>query len=133
MIEAIFAAIFAHYSESLLPALVEGFFLFRAPQGIKGNYAIFFPVSITPDYDMSSKLENPVIQFSVCTDDAEANEGPTTAIRTAEMFMAVFDDCKLSIDGGTLIRIDRQSHNLLPDPDGGYMYQIDYRLQVQEV
>lgn len=138
MIETILTAILARYNETFLPALVEGMWYLRAPQGTQGDYITFSIVSAQQECDMSSRLEDVVIQISVwggsnlnATTPALATESPLVTIGIAEFVMEFFDDCELSIPDGTLVRIDRQSHNLIPDPDGGWQYQIDYRLQVQ--
>ena len=132
MIQATFQAFYAHYSDSPLPAFVEGFFFGEVPEGTSGNYAVFTPLAMVPEYDMSSHLELIPIQIAIYTNTAEENEGPTVALNLGELFMTWFDNCTLSIGGATLVRIDRESHNLIQDPDGGWMYQIDYAILVQE-
>ena len=130
--ESIFTAIYDRYLESPLPAFVEGFYFGEVPQDVEGTYALFAQVDGRQDYDMSSRLEDKLMQISIFTGPTEAAEGPTECVRVAEIFMLWFDDCELEIAGGTLIRIDRESDNLVPDPDGGWMYQIDYRILAQE-
>jgi hypothetical protein len=74
-----------------------------------------------------------VIQVTIFTPDSVDAEGPTLALAIAEEWMLWFDDCDLSVAVGTLVRIDRQAYNVLPDPDGpGWMATIDYALLVQE-
>jgi hypothetical protein len=126
--ETTLEAIKTQYDNSPLPAFVEGlFYAGSTPDGLTGNYITYFKVTGSQEYTMSSRSERPTFQFSVWSDDTS----PITCIRIAEMFMLWFDDCKLSIGGGSHIRIDRESDNLIPDPDGGYQYQIDYSILVE--
>ena len=132
MIETIFKGFYERYAETPLVAMLEGFWFMQAPQGTTGTYATFAPVTGRQEYDMSSRLEDILIQISIFTEDSEEAEGATLAARLADWVFVMFDDCSLTLPGGTLVRIDRQSYNLLADPDGGWMFQIDYQLLVQE-
>jgi hypothetical protein len=132
MIEATFTALFDLVNEAVLMLIIEGFFLGEAPRGTTGNYAVFSPITIVPEYDMSSHLELIPVQITIVTNEDLDNEGPSEAIQVGEAMMALCDDATMTITGAHLIRFDKQSHNLIQDPDGGWMYQIDYVLLVQE-
>lgn len=118
----------SHYSDSPLPALVEGLFFVRAPQDTTGIYATYSLVTSTLDETMSDRAEVPLIQLSIWGDE----EFPDDLLSTAALFCLWYDDAPIDIAGGTTVRCDRQSFNLLPDPDGGWQVQIDYQLMVQE-
>lgn len=128
IIESIFEALVAQYNASPLPAWVEGFYYGQAPQDTTGDYITYFQVSGKQEYTMSSQSEHPLIQISVWSDD----DAPAMAIRIAEIVMMWFDDATLDVSMGQTIRVDRESHNLIRDPDGGWQYQIDYSILVQE-
>lgn len=128
IIQSIYEAIQARYNESSLPALLEGFYFESAPQDTTGTYATWFMVTGTQTYTMSTRSEEITIQISVWDD----SDSPGNVTAAAEQVMLWFDDCSLSVAGGSHIRIDRDSYNLLRDPDGGWQYQIDYSIQVQE-
>lgn len=134
IIQNIFEAFYSRYAKDTpLPGVLTGLYYLRAPQDADGAYAVFTLVSGRQEYDMSSRLEDMTIQVSIFTPDSEDAEGPTLATIIAEAFMGWFDDCTLDIAAGTLVRIDRQAYNILPDPDStGWMAIIDYRLLVQE-
>jgi hypothetical protein len=134
IIANIFEAFYSRYAnDTPLPAYLEGLYFARAPQDAEGSYAVFSLVSGRQEYDMSSRLEDMVIQVTIFTPDSVDAEGPTLALAIAEEWMLWFDDCDLSVAVGTLVRIDRQAYNVLPDPDGpGWMATIDYALLVQE-
>lgn len=130
IISSLLESITTQYSNSPLPAFVEGFYYAgTAPDQLEGTYITYFMVDGgKQEYTMSSRSERPTFQFSVWSDE----DSPLTVTRIAEMLMFWFDDCKLTVDGGKHIRIDRESHNLIPDPDGGWQYQIDYSILVEE-
>ena len=132
ILETIYTAILSRYNETPLVTMVEGLFFCQAPRNQTGSYIVYTPIAQRQEYDMSSRLEDTLIQFRVFASPEEENEGAALALGVGETLMAVFDDTTLDIPGGTLVRIDRQSHNIFPDPDGGWIYQIDYALLVQE-
>lgn len=129
IVQSIIEALYAQYESSPLPAFVEGlFYAGNVPDETTGEYITYFQVSGTQEYTMSSRSEHPTFQFSVWSEQ----DSPVQCIAIAEQLMLWFDDCRLSVSGGHHVRIDRVSHNLLPDPDGGWQYQIDYSILVQE-
>jgi len=86
IVQAILTAIYKHYEDSPLPAFVEGLFYGQAPETTTGAYATYFQVAGSQEYDMSERLEHPLIQFSIWTEDDSPAEAPRTPAIPQPMF-----------------------------------------------
>lgn len=73
----------------------------------------------------------PLIQFLCCS----TSSSPQEAMGMAERLRFWLEDCedRLVIPGHRLISITLESQNLLPSPDKGYQYQLDFSLDVEAI
>jgi len=132
ILETILTGIKTWFDDSPLPALTEGLFYGQADRDTDAPYVTYHLIDGRTDDDMSSYVQDMLVQFSVWSDDSS----PTEAVRIGEMLALWFDDAAIDVDGGACYICQRESYNLVQDPDvvgGGWQYQVDYRLMVQEV
>jgi len=130
ILETILTGVKAWFDNSDLPALTAGLFFGETPRETEAPYVVYHLIDGHADDDMSHRVQDVLLQFSVWSEEAS----PTEAIRIGEHLALWFDDAKISVEDGVCYRCDRESYNLIPDPDAqGWQYQVDYRLMVQEV
>ena len=130
ILETILTGVKAWFDNSDLPALTAGLFYGSADRDTVAPYVVYNLIDGRADDDMSSYVQDVLLQFSVWSEEAS----PTEATRIGEHLALWFDDAKITVEGGTCYRCDRESYNLIADPDAtGWQYQVDYRLMVQEV
>jgi hypothetical protein len=128
ILAAILEGFKAWFDDSDLPALAGGLFYGTAPRGETLPYVTYALVDGGTEDDMSSSVEDVLIQVSVWSEQ----DSPTEAIAIGEQIALLYDNAELAVSSGTCYRCDRQSMNVVDDPDGGWQFQIDYRLMVQE-
>jgi hypothetical protein len=100
--------------------------LAQAPQSWKMPYSVFSLPSNVPEYTFTDTIENPVIQFSVFDD----SQSSLVVCNAYDYLTTLFDDCRLSISGGTCHLMERMFSQLLKDPDYWH-YIVQYRLIVE--
>lgn len=129
ILETIFVGIKAHFDNSTLPALTAGLFYGSAERNTVAPYVTYNLIDGGADDDMSHYVQDALVQFSVWSDEPS----PTEAMRIGEWLALWFDDAAIEVSGGVCYRCDRESYNLIYDPDAqGWQYQVDYRLMVEE-
>ncbi len=129
LLETILTAITTRFENSLVRPATAGLFYGSAPRDTDAPYVTYHLIDGRQEYDMSSRLEDQLIQFDVWS----ADKSPTEAIRIAELLCVEFDDTTLDVTDGTLVRIDRERYTVVEDEDAqGWRVSIDYRLLVQE-
>lgn len=116
-----------------LLSYVDGLYYMTAPQGTDGTYCTFHSVSNASGKTMGGNVfygglryEEALIQFNVWTDDTS----PISAVWIAENICGWLENRKQTIAGHTHVDLDRQSFNVLADPDGGWQIQFDYLFTV---
>ena len=109
----------------------------RAPEGSALPYCVFLHVAANPDDTFTEKMDEILLQFSIFSgtqdDDTEVQNAMTH-------LKALFDDCSLSITGGTLVTFTRGAEGLEAEdfetPGGmqsGWHYHVDYHATVRKV
>lgn len=101
---ALFQAIMTKIAGSALSTDVGGrIYLDQAPEGSDYPCVVFFVVSSIPDWFLSGKFEDIILQFSIFSTSESSSEISTilTDMRS------LFDDCSLTITGQTLINFER--------------------------
>lgn len=92
-------------------------------------YVTYSLVTGVSDNDMTGKVDQIVVQFSVWS----VKRSPGEVMTLARQLWNVYDDAQLVTDDYSVIRIDRVSYNLISDPDTeGWQMQTDYRITIQE-
>lgn len=73
----------------------------------------------------------PLVQFLCCS----AVDTPQEAIGMAERLRFWLEDSesRITIPGYKFVSITLESQNLLPAPDKGFMYQLDFSLDVEAI
>lgn len=126
----LFGGIIAAFNKSPLRRSCRGLFYGRVfDRTVAPPYVTYTLVNGLIDDDMSSCVEDVVLQFSVWS----IERSPDEVISLAESLWDVFDNIAFEVMGFKIIRFDRLSYNLLPDPDSeGWQMQTDYRIILQE-
>jgi len=100
-----------------------------APEDAECPYAVWSIPSAMPDWTFKENFEELTMQISVFTKD----RSPLPAMALGKTLTELFDECALAVTGYTLIRMSRQpTPPLVDDPDGGWQYITQYRLELQE-
>ncbi len=129
MIAQLYEALINHYNESPLPAWLEGFYLYRAPQGVTGNYATMRLISGQADHSMSDVMDKCVVQISIWSGESS----PATALFIADQFDLWLSNVDLVLPGGSVIHTMRLTTPLLlPDDDQEWQVATDYSIWIQE-
>lgn len=129
MLQNLFSAIYGYYNNNTsLPAYIPELYFARAPDGLTGVYAVYSVAAARHEYDMTSRLEDVLLQFWIYIPDDSAAAGGAAAIFFADLWCYWFDDAAIELSSGTIVRMDRESYNIQPDPDGGWAVVIDYRI-----
>jgi len=82
-----------------------------APQGTPYPYAVFGHVNDNQIDTFSNKMDDVIIQFSIFSDKSSSAD-----IHDAMTYLkALFDDCSLTVSGGTLVSFNRLNDGLEPD------------------
>ena len=102
-------------------------YAYQAPQDATLPYFTYMLVSNEPVEDFSDTSEGSLIQFSIWDDSVS----PLLVTQLTEAFEAAFDWCSLTVAGRAHISMARQAERLVQDPDGGWQYSIDYRIEIQ--
>lgn len=103
-----------------------GLYADHAPQDATLPYFTYLLVTNEPVETFTDTSENPLIQFSVWDDSVS----PLLVTQLAELFKTAFDWCSLTVAGRAHISMARQAERLVQDPDGGWQYSIDYRIEI---
>jgi hypothetical protein len=100
--------------------------LIEAPQSWNMPYGVFSLPSNVPEYSFTDTIENPIVQLSYFSDEKSAEQ----VCDIYEYSKPVFDDCRLSISGGTFHLMERIFNQLLKEPDYWH-YVVQYRLIIE--
>jgi hypothetical protein len=94
-------SIYAKNTGSALDTLIGGrIFYGHAPVNTPYPYVVFFRVAGRQDWTFVDKLDNPLIQFSVFSADAESS---MECLGIADAIKALYDKCNLSVTGETFL------------------------------
>ena len=104
-----------------------GLYAYQAPGDATLPYFTYMLVSDEPVETFTDTSESSLIQFSIWDDSVS----PLLVTQLAELFEAAFDWCTLAVAGRAHISMARQAERLVQDPDGGWQYSIDYRIEIQ--
>lgn len=106
----------------------------RAPQNATHPYIVYQVVSDVPDNTFAEHLEDVLLQFSIYSTSSSTSE-------IEDIFAALkalYDDCTLTVTGGTLLWMRRQNAILNNEeyttPTGteyGWAYAVDYSIKLR--
>lgn len=132
---ALFEGINKKFDTSTIAGEVNGLWYGLTQQGTPLPFVTYFLVSAMPDWATGQDCENATIQFSIWygNDTAEGVDPLEEICELYELLKTAFDEASLTVTGYACIRCSRETSRLLRDPDGGWQYQADYRIQLQEV
>ena len=101
-----------------------------APQSATLPYCVFMLVSGTPDWTFSDDMEDCLFQFSLF--DSSPSAG--TICDNYELLKTLFDDCALTITGWRHLYMQRESQQLVKDPEDPAVWQyiIEYRILTEK-
>lgn len=135
MVAALFEAITNKYEASTLRAETNGMWAYIAAAGAELPYLTLTLVTQSPEWTFSNDFENATVQMSLWyADTTDETVTPLSELsRLYNLLTALYDECTLTIAGYTLVRMNRENTVLLRDLDGGWVYHVDYRVQLQEV
>lgn len=134
--KALFAALITKYSGSALYTALGGtatdpkLYNSSAPQTAVEPFCVFTMVSGVPEGTFTELQENTLIQFSLF----DAGPSPSTICDNYELLTALFDDCELSISGYRHLYMQRESQQLIRDPEdpGTWQYLVEYRILIEK-
>lgn len=116
--------------ETDLRAWVSDIYAGVAPEGAAYPLIVWNLITSQRGLAMGgARWDIPLIQFSVCSDD----DSPQTVIGIADNLRTWMEDSedRWTVDGSKIVRVGLESQNLLTDPDGGWMYQLDFSLDIE--
>lgn len=129
MLTALLTAIQTAYAASALPTSLEGLYFGAAPQGTTGDYGVVSVPASAFDWASGVQWEEVSVQFSLFTPDAS----PIGLLAVADTLTTTFDFAQLSITGGTMLWMHRESGPLpIADPDGGWQVITTYNVRLEE-
>lgn len=107
-----------------------GIFAGLAPEGATFPFTTWNLISSERGLAMGGKRwDIPLIQFSLCS----MHDSPQEAIGMADVLRFWLEDSedRFTVSGSKVVLVTIESQNLLTDPDGGWMYQIDFSFDVE--
>jgi len=120
----LFAAIVAKFATTPMLASYS-IYPYHAPQDAILPYCTYMEVLNEPIETFTDTSENPLIQISVW----DSSPSPLAVVAIAKSIKAAFDWQRLFIADHIHISTARQAERLVEDPDGGWHYSIDYRIE----
>lgn len=107
-----------------------GLFAGLAPEGTTFPFSTWNLISSDRGLAMvGRRWDIPLIQFSLCSEQ----DSPEEVMGMAEALRFWVEDCedRFTVAGCKVVLVTLESQNLFPDPDGGWMYQIDFSFDVE--
>jgi len=119
--------------------LPGGMWLVEAPEDVLDSgaaYGVFFPVAGTSDNTTTSRIESPIIQFSLFSTSDESEESDNPVWKARDQLIASLDDNLLTMEASgenkpqRMFEMRRLDHGtLVKDPDEGYSIVLQYQVQ----
>ncbi|MBM3708579.1 MAG: hypothetical protein FJW69_09655 [Actinobacteria bacterium] len=132
-VAAILEGIQERYDSQPVAKLLSGMWLGLAPDTAGLPYAVY-TLSLTAERTFGERFENGDLTIRIYYADTTAEDQSIIgALDTiGEAMASAFDDCSLTLTGYTSIYVTRRGRSIARDPDGGWTYELQYDLQVQE-
>lgn len=128
-------AIVERFNTQPIFARTAGIWYQRAPDVDQAGNKITAPIvtftitGITPDWTLSEDFENATVRFQVWS----VEDSPAEVMSIAASLKAAFDDATLPVTEWLTVQTQRESGNPIEDPDEGWQYQVDYRIELQKL
>lgn len=109
-------------------------FKHEAIEGTEYPYVVYYLIADVPDNTFTESIEDVLIQFSLFSNDS----GSTEIEDMFEHLKTLYDDCILTITGGTCLYMRRENANLTKETnttesgaESVWVYHVDYNIKTK--
>lgn len=129
--KALLEGLYALYtgSAALQAKLPGGLHLNAAPAQTSFEYATYMLIGDVPERTFNTLMEDVRVQFNIFSEE----EDVTKVTEAYQQLDTVYDDAALVVVGYDTIKIERGAvAHLDRDPEGAWMYVVEYNLWIQK-